>query len=119
MGGGALPGETNGELGEGVGWHAFRMRETRVMKAQGRFLVVVWWCFSDRAAQAQSLPAAKPEEVASSLRAARQGSTARWRKADIENGVDPPAVCCPRRGTGRSRKCCETIGMLTPRPRQP
>jgi hypothetical protein len=55
------------------------------MKARVAFLVVVWCLLLSTAAQAQSLPSAKPEEVG--LSSERLGKLTARLKADVEKGV--------------------------------
>jgi CubicO group peptidase (beta-lactamase class C family) len=85
------------------------------MKVRAAFLVVVWCLLLSTAAQAQSLPSAKPEEVGlSSERLAKL--TARL-KADIEKGVIPGAIVV----VARHGKIAmfEPLGMLNPETKAP
>jgi CubicO group peptidase (beta-lactamase class C family) len=85
------------------------------MKARAAFLFVVWCLLLSTAAQAQSLPSAKPEEVGlSSERLAKL--TARL-KADIEKGVIPGAIVV----VARHGKIAmfEPLGMLNPETKAP
>jgi CubicO group peptidase (beta-lactamase class C family) len=85
------------------------------MKARAAFLFVVWCLLLSTAAQAQSLPSAKPEEVGlSSERLAKL--TARL-KADIEKGVILGAIVV----VARHGKIAmfEPLGMLNPETKAP
>jgi len=85
------------------------------MKARAAFLVVVWCLLLSTAAQAQSLPSAKPEEVG--LSSEGLGKLTARLKADIEKGVIPGAIVL----VARHGKIAmfETIGMLNPETKAP
>jgi CubicO group peptidase (beta-lactamase class C family) len=85
------------------------------MKAKAAFLVVVWCLLLSTAAQAQSLPSAKPEEVG--LSSEGLGKLTARLKADIEKGVIPGAIVL----VARHGKIAmfETIGMLNPETKAP
>ena len=85
------------------------------MKARTIFLLVVWCLLLSTAAQAQSLPSAKPEEVG--LSSERLGKLTARLKADIEKGVIPGAIVL----VARHGKIAmfEPIGMLNPETKAP
>jgi CubicO group peptidase (beta-lactamase class C family) len=85
------------------------------MKARAIFLVVMWCLLLSTAAQAQSLPSAKPEEVG--LSSERLGKLTERLKADIEKGVIPGAIVL----VARHGKVAlfETLGMLNPQTKAP
>jgi CubicO group peptidase (beta-lactamase class C family) len=85
------------------------------MKARAIFLVVVWCLLLSTAAQAQSLPSAKPEEVG--LSSERLGKLTARLKADVEKSVIPGAIVL----VARHGKIAlfETIGMLNPETKAP
>jgi CubicO group peptidase (beta-lactamase class C family) len=85
------------------------------MKARTIFLLVVWCLLLSTAAQAQSLPSAKPEEVG--LSSERLGKLTARLKADIEKGVIPGAIVL----VARHGKIAmfEPIGMLDPETKAP
>ncbi len=85
------------------------------MKARATFLVAVWCLLLSTAAQAQSLPSAKPEEVG--LSSERLGKLTARLKADIEKGVIPGAIVL----VARHGKIAmfEPIGMLNPETKAP
>ncbi len=85
------------------------------MKARATFLVAVWCLLLSTAAQAQSLPSAKPEEVG--LSSERLGKLTARLKADVEKGVIPGAIVL----VARHGKIAmfEPIGMLNPETKAP
>ena len=85
------------------------------MKARATFLLVVWCLLLSTAAQAQSLPSAKPEEVG--LSSERLGKLTARLKADVEKGVIPGAIVL----VARHGKIAmfEPIGMLNPETKAP
>jgi len=85
------------------------------MKARATFLLVVWCLLFSTAAQAQSLPSAKPEEVG--LSSERLGKLTARLKADVEKGVIPGAIVL----VARHGKIAmfEPIGMLNPETKAP
>ena len=85
------------------------------MKARATFLVAVWCLLLSTAAQAQSLPSAKPEEVG--LSSERLGKLTARLKADVEKGVIPGAIVL----VARHGKIAmfEPIGMLNPQTKAP
>jgi CubicO group peptidase (beta-lactamase class C family) len=85
------------------------------MKARATFLLVVWCLLLSTAAQAQSLPSAKPEEVG--LSSERLGKLTARLKADVEKGVIPGAIVL----VARHGKIAmfEPIGMLDPETKAP
>ena len=85
------------------------------MKARATFLVAVWCLLLSTAAQAQSLPSAKPEEVG--LSSERLGKLTARLKADVEKGVIPGAIVLVARH-GRIAMF-EPIGMLNPETKAP
>jgi CubicO group peptidase (beta-lactamase class C family) len=85
------------------------------MKARATFLLVMWCLLLSTAAQAQSLPSAKPEEVG--LSSERLGKLTARLKADVEKGVIPGAIVL----VARHGKIAmfEPIGMLNPETKAP